>query len=75
METLYDIADAFSKARRQRLKGNVLEALITEEKAEAYLRVDLGEEVADELLTVWESSLNEHPFEIEEWVKASGHAQ
>lgn len=74
METLYDIADVFAKARRLRLKGDVLEALTAEEKAEAYLRVDFGEEVADELLTLWEGSLDEHPFEIEEWVKVSGHA-
>jgi hypothetical protein len=75
MDTLYDMADGLAKARSLRLKGQVLEALIFEEKCEAYIRCEVGDELADELLSLWEGSLEDHPFRIEEWVKASGHGQ
>lgn len=68
------VAETLALGRKHRLEGRIPLALIHEASAEEALRW-ADEFDADELLTVWEGSMEADPFDLPEWQKAreQGH--
>lgn len=54
-------------ARKCRKKGRVETALEYEAKGEKFLSKAVGYAISDALLTAWETTLVDHPKELEEW--------
>lgn len=69
IDALEAIADTLAEGRKHRLEGRIQRAAIFEASAESALNC-ADEYPADLLMTVWEGSLEDHPFLVEEWEQA-----
>ena len=69
-QALMTAVTLLAESRMLRAEGNIEYARSRYRRAERYLPQIVGQEKADELLTVWEGSLETNPLELEEFQTA-----